>query len=276
MTERIDVRELVAWGLDENEFRPNTDTLPREIDRARRQIAKRESLIFEDAILANVPRALAGSIERVLKRFDLQEEMKGLDWTIGVVDLRRLHAFQRRLILNGRRPYLEIPDADNWPALFEFAFPPAAPVEYRRLASSGSELVLQSENPNFQVRTSATCDRHPIQLHGGSPFFEVAEFRGRWFLRDGYHRAYRLLRGNVQYLPAVIVRARTLAELGPVYPWFFSEETLFGSAPPCVTDFLDDSLTINYVRPRLLKTLRVIIEENLVAATPTAIQGEPQ
>jgi len=276
MTERVDVRELIAWGLDDNEFRPNTDTQSREIDTARSQIAKRDSLIFDDAILGDVPGELAGLIERVLERFDLQEEMEGLDWAIGVVDLRRLHAFQRRLILDGRRPYLEIPSANNWPALFEFAFPPAAPVEYRRLASSGSELVLQSENPNFQVRTSATCDRHPIQLHGGSPFFEVAEFRGRWFLRDGYHRAYRLLSGNVQYLPAVIVRARTLAELGPVYPWFFPEETLFGSAPPCLIDFLDDSLTINYVRPRLLKTLRVIIEENLVAATPTAIQGAPQ
>ncbi|HTF61310.1 MAG TPA: hypothetical protein VK638_01220, partial [Edaphobacter sp.] len=114
MTERVDVRELIAWGLDDNEFRPNTDTQSREIDTARSQIAKRDSLIFDDAILGDVPGELAGLIERVLERFDLQEEMEGLDWAIGVVDLRRLHAFQRRLILDGRRPYLEIPSANNW------------------------------------------------------------------------------------------------------------------------------------------------------------------
>jgi len=274
MTAHVGIRELVAWGLDENEYRPNTNGLPGEIDRARRQITQRESLVFEDAILANVPTAVTSSLERFSERFDLQEEMKGLDWTVGVVDMGRLHGFQRRLIFDDRRPYPEIPDSDNWSALCEFAFPPPVRIEYGRLASSEPELILQSENPNFQVRTSTTCNRHPIQLHGGSPFFEVAEFRGRWFLRDGYHRAYRLLRGNVKYLPAVIVRARTLAELGPVHPWFFSEETLFSPTPPCVTDFLDDNLTINYVRPRLLKTIRLTIEESLEAATPTPTQGE--
>jgi len=114
----------------------------------------------------------------------------------------------------------------------------------------------------------------PISLHGGSPFFEVAEYRGRWFLRDGYHRAYTLLRANVFHLPAVIIYARTLAELGPIGQWFFAEEVLFGPTPPRIIDFLDDQLTIEYTRRRMLKTIRVTMEESFAPATPILSAGD--
>ena len=106
----------------------------------------------------------------------------------------------------------------------------------------------------------------PIAIHAGSPFFEVAQYRERWFLRDGYHRAYSLLRAGVFRLPAVIVQARTLEELGATRPWFFPEEVLFSPTPPRVTDFLDDELVLEYDRIPLIKTLRVTVEEAFVPA----------
>ena len=88
-------------------------------------------------------------------------------------------------------------------------------------------------------------------VHAGSPFFEVALYRDRWFLRDGYHRAYALLKAGIFKLPAVIVQARTRAELGAVQPWFFSEETLLFvlSTARHLADFLNDALTLDYDRP---------------------------
>jgi hypothetical protein len=91
----------------------------------------------------------------------------------------------------------------------------------------------------------------------------VAQYRDRWFLRDGYHRAYDLLRANIFRVPAVIVYARTLDELGATQPWFFNEETLFSATPPRVLDFLDDALVLEYSRPLLVKTVSVTIEESL-------------
>jgi hypothetical protein len=167
-----------------------------------------------------------------------------------------------------------VPAADDWPALVALAFGPRIPIAYRMIASDASEMLLQSENPNLQIRPCKEGVHTPFQIHGGSPFFEVAEYRGRWFLRDGYHRAYQLLRANIVHFPAVIIRARTLAELGPVQPWFFSEDALFSSHPPRLTDFLDDNLIIEYSRPRLLKTLRVTIEESVEPAQPATSSGE--
>jgi hypothetical protein len=264
--EQVRVRELVAWGLDENSFRPDIEALPTRIDSSRRKASGGDASVLSDPTLLEVPKPVLDLLEQQRSRSDLRSEMKGLDWITGIVDLRRLLAFQRRLIFDDQFPYLTVPASDDWLALVALTFGPPVPVEYRTLLSNESELLLQSENPNLQIRTSIECNRHSFQLHGGSPFFEVAEFGGRWFLRDGYHRAYRLLRAGVVHSPAVIIRARTIAELGPVEPWFFSEEILFSTTPPYVTDFLDDGLTIDYTRPRLLKTLRITIEERVEPA----------
>jgi hypothetical protein len=125
---------------------------------------------------------------------------------------------------------------------------------------------LYSTNPDLQLRLSPQLgqdDLSPLSLYGGSPFFEVAAFRGRWFLRDGYHRAYRLLQADVHRIPAVVIYARTVGELGATEPWFFSEDQLFSSRPPRVMDFLDESLILRYERVALQKVIRIRIEESL-------------
>jgi hypothetical protein len=273
--DQVCVRELAAWGVDENTFRPQIGGWSAKAELAHDEVAKRESFVTNDPILQDVPAFVMDLLEKQLHRADLHDEMKGLNWTTGIVDIRQLLAFQRRLIFDDRRPHEEVPSADDWPSLVAFAFGPPVPIGYRTLASNASELLLQSENPNLQLRTS-TDPNHLFLFHGGSPFFEVSEFRSRWFLRDGYHRAYRLLRAGIANFPAVIIRAQTLAELGPVQPWFFNEEILFGSHPPRVTDFLDDNITIEYTRQRLFKTLRVTMEESVEPALFTSNSGERQ
>ena len=44
--------------------------------------------------------ALCNRLADQISRPDLREEMAGLEWSLGVVDLRLLLAFQRRLVLN--------------------------------------------------------------------------------------------------------------------------------------------------------------------------------
>lgn len=266
---QVRVRELVAWGFDENALRPQLNVLLSKIGRAHDEVAGRDSWELKDPISRELPSGVKELLDQQLNRADLHIEMKGFDWTTGVADLRQLLAFQRRLVFDDHFSHAESPSHDDWPALVSFAFGPPVPITYRTLASNDSELLLQSENLNLQIRTCIECDHVPFRLHGGSPFFEVAEFGGRWFLRDGYHRAYRLMCAGVMHCPAVIVRTRTLAELGALQPWFFSEEILFGPSPPRVIDFLNDDLAIEYNRPRLLKTLRVTVGES-VEPTPFA------
>lgn len=258
----VRIRELAGWDFDENEYRP--DVFDRDQhSRARSLAAARPSFQPESALL-DTAACLRDSLARQISRSDLQAEMAGLNWSLGVIDLRLLLAFQRRLVLNPNAPHSSVPSADDWDALMDVSFAPPKEVVCD-VVRCESAVLLRSGNPNLQLRISDDASS-PIAVHAGSPFFEVAQYRERWFLRDGYHRAYSLLQAGVFRVPAVIVQARTLEELGAMRPWFFPEEVLFSPTPPRVTDFLDDELVLEYDRIPLIKTLRVTMEEAFVPA----------
>jgi hypothetical protein len=257
---KLRIRELAAWGLDRDEFRP--PDYCGDPDRARAVVVDRTPFEAEPAILESCTGDLHERFAEVESRADLRAEMAGLEWFLGVVDLRRLLAFQRRIILNWGAEEISGPAPQDWDGLMELCFGKPKPVACDAVRACGS-IELRSASPNLHFRITDDSSS-PIAIHSGSPFFEVAHYRDRWFLRDGYHRAFRCLQAQVFHLPAVIVKARTLEEVGAVQPWFFPEEDLFSAAPPQVVDFLDDRLVIEYNRSPLIKILRITVEENYI------------
>jgi hypothetical protein len=267
MENSVRIKELAGWTLDEDEFRPTTyDRVKHSY--AQLAVSKRAPFESPNALLEEETAAIQDLLAPHASRSDLLSEMTGLVWSLGVVDLHRLIAFQRRIAFSSSRPPSPIPHADDWPALAAVSFGASKPPECEMIRKPGANtIVLQSFNPNLSFRFSDDLSS-PVSVHAGSPFFEVAQYHGRWFLRDGYHRTYDLLRANIFRVPAVIVYARTLEELGATQPWFFNEETLLSATPPRVIDFLDDTLVLEYSRPLLIKTISVTIEKSLAPRIP--------
>lgn len=283
----VDVHELIAWGLDEYPYRDaamdfGPEELVKKVERAQKRLAERESCANCPALLAEQTENINYLLDERRQRSDLQAVYEGLDWMVGVVDLRRLLAFQRRLVFGTRRQTAPTLHQDNWPQLISLAVGPQRNTEYRlvpnRSSTGNLDITLHSNNPDLQVRLSPTTEsgfQLPLSLYGGSPCFEVAELRDRWFLRDGYHRAYRLLQAGVHRIPAIVIHTRTIDELGATEPWFFSEEQLFSERPPHVTDFLDENLVLRYERTALRKVIRIRVEESLQALDETdEVQGD--
>jgi hypothetical protein len=267
MENSVIVRELAGWMLDEDEYRPSTYDRGKQ-SRAQQSVSGRAPFKSLSALLEDETATIKNLLARHASRSDLLAEMTGLTWSLGVVDLRRLIAFQRRIAASSSRPTSPTPHVDDWPALAAISFGTSKPPEYETIRKpDANAIVLRSCNPNLSLRFVDDLSSL-ISVHAGSPFFEVAQYRDRWFLRDGYHRAYDLLRANILRAPAVIVYARTLEELGATQPWFFNEETLLSATPPRVIDFLDDALVLEYNRPLLIKTVSVTIEESLAPLTP--------
>jgi hypothetical protein len=265
--------ELVAWDFDEYRSRPETIDRERPV-KARQFVVQRQLDHSSSALCEEETQRLRDTLNRQQSRLDLHAEMMGLDWSLGVVDLRRLLAFQRRLSFNARLPAITVPPQCDWDRLIEIAFASPNPVSCVVVHDADKKMViLQSSNPNMRLRVTQD-PAAPIAVHAGSPFFEVAQYAGRWFLRDGYHRAYKLLRAGVFRIPAVIVGARTLEELGAVQPQFFSESVLLSEHPPFVSDFLNDALIIEYERHPIVKTLRITLEESITFPLPIEISGE--
>jgi hypothetical protein len=279
MNTRVTIRELAAWDFDMYPWRDQF-FYPALLDQRATVAATRlghEAPSHEpfgtEALLAEETRLHKAILEEQRLRPTLLAEMRGLDWSLGVVDLRRLIAFQRRLVLDPEAPAAHIPKQEDWTGLCDLAFGGVRNMAHRVNVSSsdgnGYTIQLHSTNPDLRIALTESSPEGtlPLMLTGGGPFFEVAEFRERWFLRDGYHRAYRMLRAGVTKGFAVIVHARTLEEMGAVEPFFFGEETLFAARPPRVIDFLEEDLVLTYERLRMRKTISVHIEESLEPVT---------
>ncbi len=271
----VNVCELIAWDLDEYEFRSSSsvsdrDAFQRKIIRAHARLARRHPYKSSSAVLEADTQEAHIHLDRIAVRPDLHEYYRGFDWNFAIVDLHRLLAFQRRLIISPTQQPTEPHRQQDWAQLFELAFGRRRSTEHHITQSSflpdRTCLRLESNNPDLQVRRTIEPGINgslPLALHGGSPNFEVAEFRGRWFLRDGYHRAYHLLRQGIHHMPAIVVRARTIEELGATEPWFFAEHQLFSERPPHLADFLEDELTSSYQRIALRKVIQIHIEHTL-------------
>ena len=265
----IRTRELTAWGFDAYEFRP-VEIIGRSYLHAHSDAGQDTGSCLGSPVCEEETRLLQAELDKRRSRSDLIAEMEGLDWSLAVVDLRKLLAFQRRLSFSSATTQPPVV-ANDWPSLIDLAFALPQPVLYESIHDAATNtLQLHSTDPNLHLRTTANLTT-PLAVHTGGAFLEVALYNGRWFLRDGYHRAYALLKAGIERVPSVIVYARSLSELGADRPWFFPESIFFSSRPPRVTDFLNPDFTVEYDRPRTRKTIRITIEESLVIA-PT---GEP-
>jgi hypothetical protein len=268
----VNVRELVAWGLDDYEYRPKVFAAEK-VGEASRLIRSRLPFEQSSILIGTDEPELANLLAPHAERSDLLAEMSSLSWSLGLVDLRPLVAFQRRLSFRPDAPPVVIPAKQDWPALLAVTFSTANPVECSMTHDRSTRtVILRSSNPNLHIATTGDA-AFPLNIRSAGPFFEVACFRNRWFLRDGYHRAYALLRAGIYEVPAVIVQTSTLEELGASQPWFFPEDILFSNNPPRLVDFLDDDLVLEYTRPALIKTLRITMEETLAPATSTGEQS---
>jgi hypothetical protein len=176
---------------------------------AHRRLAVRMPYSVDSPISVEETREHASALAARKDSVALSGEFDGLAWELSIVDLRKLIAFQRRI---------------------GFAHRDSRPIH----RGAGSQQLLDLALP-----------LHPLSR---SPYMEVAFYRGRWFLRDGYHRSFRLLKQSVCQVPCVVVYAESLAQMGAVGSRFFSQEVLFSEQPPMVTDFQDEEITVRYCR----------------------------
>ena len=272
---KVNVHELIAWDLDDYPYRDaaagvDSVKLAEKAKRARAKLAERDQYLETTALLERETKDIQDLLKVAAQREDLQSEYEDLDWTLAVIDIRRLLAFQRRLVFGCVSQAPILPERHDWLQLISLAIGSQRSTKHvlihDRTEEDQLDIRLHSSNPDLRLRLHPKTrigELLPLSLYGGSPFFEVAEFHGRWFLRDGYHRAYHLLKAGLDRMPVVVIYARSIEELGATAPWFFNEEQLFSDRPPQVTDFLNDDMILRYERTALRKVIRIHIEESL-------------
>lgn len=144
------------------------------------------------------------------------------------------------------------------------ATPPGLPMAFDEAKNA---YVFTSANPNLrvvghfvspmQVGNNLQIPGAGFLIHQSDSYLAVVGVNGRYILRDGYHRAYGLLRAGLNVVPALMREHRTYAESQMPVHGMLASELILGDRPPLLTDYLDDAVSVDTSAPITTKTIVV-------------------
>ena len=230
-----------------------------------------------DAPVVEAPSEARATIDAITARADLQALFAPHRWRIGFVDLSKpVLTYQRAVLTEDAVERVMRADPDDLQTLFQICLPEPEAVEMEGgFDASQNAFTTSSANPNLRIGGFAAVDIRqepagaPNKLFGftvslGSSVLQLVEYKRRWFVRDGYHRVYGLLKRGITRVPCVLIEAKSFEETGAARPGFFSFELLYSERPPLVSDFLTDEFSAEIPLAAVRKVIRIKAEEFVI------------
>ncbi len=217
-------------------------------------------------------RSIDGSERKKLKPLEsestFKEHLRGINtWEFAWVELAKLLTFQPNL----NTAYIEslrekAPKPEDTDGLFRFCLPLSKEaITKETVAVSFNEVSnifsIVTENLDFRIlgqvqgQEPESGRRFVGFLYGGGlPQMSVAEYKGRYLMKNGYHRAFALYQAGHTFLPCLLVHTKNYANTGAQKQGFFPLDTMLSDRPPRLEDFTSPAAV---AIPRRL--LRVVI-----------------
>jgi hypothetical protein len=101
----------------------------------------------------------------------------------------------------------------------------------------------------------------------GANWVQVAEFEGRFFLKNGYHRVWVLRHRGDEFVPAIVTKARSLEDVG-AGPGFFPPALILSDRPPLFRHFFQDELAPELRLKSTMKVIRFTAQEFVLPRLP--------
>lgn len=167
-------------------------------------------------------------------------------WRVALVDLARVCAFQPTVFVDSAAERAAGVDPEDISGLARVTLPTEWQLEQQAQLDEGrNQWLLVSRNPNLRVVGHFAGPLQP----GGPPgfgflatilpsFLQVAEYQGRFYLRDGYHRSLGLLGVGAQRVPAFVRTFDSIQQLVPA--GMLPQEAFVGDRPPTLADYSSD------------------------------------
>lgn len=126
-------------------------------------------------------------------------------------------------------------------------------------ASPSPNLRVMAPLPPFQIEVSPGCRVNALGFAVGMlpSFLNVVGVSGRFFLSDGYHRAFGLLNAGITHVPALVRQVGTVQE-ARLNAGMLSPDVFLGDRPPLLSDYLDDAVAADTSTP--ISTKMVVIQ----------------
>jgi hypothetical protein len=251
-------------------------TIDQMIASAHSAVLRRPAIPVNDPVVAG-DRSL---LDQVVSRPEVQANFADVRWRVEWVDLTRVLSVQKLITIDGLD--LRVAGAADDPAaLQELCLPAVQPVPPLGAFSDpdGHGFALSSLNPNLRVvgsnMSEALISPSPqvppqkvqaftLFVNMGASYIQVAQYQGRSFLRDGYHRAAGLLRTGISRVTAIVIDAPTFQFITSSSPTLFDHEVAFSDHAPRLADFWDDTVAADALQPAVRKVVRIRAEQFVV------------
>src|SRR5208283_726450 len=193
------------------------------------------------------PEALL-EIAKVMELPESKQAFPSGTWTVSLVQLSAVIAFQPSFDLEYAMSTCEstLSPGDLLSAIklcFPYGKATALAVS---MDQAQKAITLSGVNPSLQVVGLNWGQQEAMGpfavtffISSGPNVMQVSRYRGRYFLSNGYHRAFRLMKAGFTHIPCLLRNASEFAQTGAIGPGFFSESILMSPRPPLVTDFID-------------------------------------
>jgi hypothetical protein len=236
---------------------------PAHVERAlaaRAAVAARSPGIDQRDVVFELPDCVAAHVDG-LRAQPLIAPYFASGWEPRMVDLTRLCAVQPHIHTEDAEQRVAGLEANDLRAIAAISLPKPdhsqIPVQYD---AARSTWIFSARNQNLRVVRQFQGQVQPGTVGFGfvvgvvPSVFQVASFQERYLLRDGYHRAYGLLRRGITHVPAFVRAFATLQELA-LTPAMLPHEAFLGDRPPVLADYLDDAVTADVELPAFQKMI---------------------
>jgi hypothetical protein len=188
-------------------------------------------------------------------------------WRVCTVELPLLYSLQPTVFVDYAAETVAAAEATDTRSLASVTLPLSVDVELamahdpaqRAWTVSTRNLNLRVMGPLKPTMNSDGCSLGYI-VSAPNSVLQVGHFEGRFFCRDGHHRAYQLLRRGISQVPALIRDFESFGDLAPAAS-LLPEAVLRGEKPPTLTDFLDDEVSADVQLPATRKAVVVTAAE---------------
>jgi hypothetical protein len=228
------------------------------IERARSVVAERPPGVDQTNLIQAAPPELQAHIQ-ALRSSPAAAPYWAEGWQVGIADLGRVCAFQPIIHIDEALTRTGV--ALELAAIAEVALPVASHTETINVSFDESQRawVVMSRNPNLRFTGSFSAPTNGMPglgfQYGLLPsFIQVAEYNGRYYLRDGYHRAFGFLARGQRRVPVFWRRLSTMEQMG-MPKGMLPHDAVFGERPPTLLDYQDDAVSGSCIRPSQVKLL---------------------
>jgi hypothetical protein len=231
-------------------------------EKARASVAARPSRTHQKVVIADAP----GSLETYIASLKSHPRVAAYfaeGFRVAMAELDEVYAIQPTIYIDHAAERASQVDANDVLSLAALTLPvPGAASFPAQFDPVRNMWVLLSPNPNLRIsgRFAAPAQAGIVTfgfaVEIAASFVQVARYQGRYFLRDGYHRAFGLMLRGIARVPVFIKEFQRFEEM-MLPAGLLPQDAYLGPRPPVLADYLNDEVSATVSLPAIQKMIAI-------------------